>query len=332
MGRSTVYNDYLTKDWEHVGSRNKKIVKEFIQYCKSNDKSPQTIYQYEEWLKVFFCWNYRENEDKFYIDLKKRDFVNYFGYLRDLGHSPNRIASLKSALSSLSNEIELMYEDLYPNFKNQLRGLEAVHITTVREKTVLSNDDIDKILEKLINNGSYQTACYLALLCSSGSRKAEMIQMKTSFFTEEHEVFEGYMYKTPKIRAKGRGKRGKMISKYVIKPFFKPYLDKWLEERAEKDIQSEYLFVAKEKGEYIPATISTANAFAREISKILDGDFYNHCARHYFCTLLKSMKLPDDIIVEIFQWSDSSMVKVYDDTPMDAKLNQWFGKDGVKPQ
>ena len=159
-----------------------------------------------------------------------------------------------------------------------------------------------------------------------------MIQMKVSFFVPEKEVFEGYMYKTPKIRAKGHGKRGKMIEKYVIKPFFQPYLDKWLEERKEKNIDSEYLFVSSNTGEYEPATISTANSFAREISKVLGGEFYNHCARHYFCTLLKSMKLPDDIIVEIFQWSDSSMIKVYDDTPIDAKLNQWFGKDGVKVQ
>ena len=226
-----------------------------------------------------------------------------------------------------------MDEDLYPNFKNQLRGLEAVRITTVREKTVLSNEQIDNILKTLLEQGNYQVACYLALLCSSGSRKAEMIQMKLSFFDAAHEVFEGYMYKTPKIRAKGHGKRGKMIEKYVIKPFFQPYLDKWLEERKEKGIESDYLFVFMNKdGSYEQATISTANSFAREISKVLNGDFYNHCARHYFCTLLKSMRLPDDIIVEIFQWSDSSMIKVYDDTPVDAKLNQWFGKDGVKVQ
>ena len=58
MGRSTVYNNNLTDDWSKVSSENQNLVKDFIRYCKSNDKSPMTITQYEEWLKVFFCWNY----------------------------------------------------------------------------------------------------------------------------------------------------------------------------------------------------------------------------------------------------------------------------------
>ena len=63
MSRSTVYNTNLTRDWEHVSAQNRRLVRDFLQYAKANDKSPQTIQQYEEWLKVFFCWNFAENED-----------------------------------------------------------------------------------------------------------------------------------------------------------------------------------------------------------------------------------------------------------------------------
>ena len=48
MGRTTVYNDNLTQDYDKVSSQNQRLVKDFIRYCKSNDKSPQTIHQYEE--------------------------------------------------------------------------------------------------------------------------------------------------------------------------------------------------------------------------------------------------------------------------------------------
>ena len=95
MGRSTVYNNNLTIDWPNVSEANKQFVSNFVRYCKSNDKSPQTIHQYEEWLKVFFCWNYKENGDRLFVELKKRDFVYYFGWCRELGMSDNRIASLK---------------------------------------------------------------------------------------------------------------------------------------------------------------------------------------------------------------------------------------------
>ena len=329
--RSTVYHENLTKDYAKVSKENQKLVREFLQYCKSNNKSPQTIMQYESWLKVFFCWNYAENEDKFFINLKKRDFISYFGYLRDLDVSSNRVAALKSVLSALSNEIELLYEDEYPMFKNQLRSLEPVHITTVREKTVLKDEDLIKILTKLVEEKEYQAACYLALVCASGSRKAEMIQMKVNFFVPENEVFDGYMYATPLIRSKGRGKEGKRIKKYVIKEAFKPYLDLWLKEREEKHIDNEYLFVSQRGDGYVSATISTANSLAAKISTVAGVEFYSHAGRHFFATLLKSYHFPDDIIVQIFSWQSAEMVKIYDDTPMEEKLSGFF-KEFVKKE
>lgn len=324
MGRSTVYNNNLTDDWDNVRKENRKLVQDFIKYCKSNDKSPQTMHQYEEWLKVFFCWNYKENDDKFFIDLKKRDFVYYFGWCRDLGMSANRIASLKSVLSSLSSEIELLYEDEYPSFHNQLRGLEAIKISTVRPKTVISDEEMVKILEGLVEAKEYQTACYLALACASGSRKAELLQMKPEFFTEEAEVFDGYMYCTPEIRTKGSGKRGKMIKKYVIKEIFKPFFDLWMAEREKLGIKNKTLFVTKKDGEYISATISTANSFASKISKMFNIEYYSHSSRHFFCTYLKRKKLPDDVITKIFGWSSAEMVKIYSDISEEEILGEFF--------
>ncbi len=324
MGRFTVYNDNLTKDWDSVLDQNKKFVKDFIKYCKANDKSPQTLHQYEEWLKVFFCWNYSENGDKSFVKLKKRDFMYYFGWCRDLNMSANRIASLKSVLSSLSSEIELLYEDEYPNFRNQLRGLEPVHISTVREKTVISNEDMAKMLNKLVEDKMYQEACYLALACSSGCRKAELLQMKVSFFTSEKEVFDGYMYCTPPIRTKGRGRQGKILKKYVIKELFKPFFDKWMEERERLGIDLPDLFITKKDGIYVPATVSTANTIAEKISKKFGVEYYSHSSRHFFCTYLKRMKLPDDVITQVIGWANSSMIKVYSDIPEEEILGEFF--------
>lgn len=329
MARKTVYNANLTTNWTKVSKENKQFVSDFVRYCKSNDKSPQTIHQYEEWLKVFFCWNYEQNSDKLFVELKKRDFVYYFGWCRDLGMSDNRIAALKSVLSSMSSEIELLYEDVYPNFHNQLRGLEPIHVTTVRNKTIISNEEMNKILKELVEKQEYQLACYLALACASGSRKAELLQMKVSFFTEESEVFDGYMYCTPEIRAKGRGKKGKMIKKYVIKSLFKPFFDLWIKKREELGISCDNLFVTKQKGVYVPATISTANSFAAKISRIFNIDYYTHSSRHFFCTSLKNMNLPDDIIIQIIGWSENggaAMISIYDDTDRTKKIEKYFAQ------
>lgn len=324
MGRSTVYNNNITSNWENVQNDNKKLVREYLLYLKSQDRSPQTLKQYEEGIKIFFCWNYENNDDKFFINLKKRDFVYYFGWCRDLGMSANRIAFLKSVLSSLSNEIELLYEDEYPTFRNQVRSLEPIHISTVREKTVLSNEQIEKILKELVERKEYQLACYIALACSSGARKAELIQMKTTDFCKEKEVFDGYMYCTSEVRSKGRGKKGKIIKKYVIKELFKPFFDLWMEQRKELGIESEYLFVSTKERIPTPATISTANTFALNISKICGVDFYAHSARHFFCTYLRNLNLPDEVIRLIFSWESTDLLKIYDDTPVSDKLSGFF--------
>lgn len=322
--RSTVYHDDITKNYNCVSEKNRNLVKQFLNYCKSCNKSSQTITQYESWLKIFFCWNYEENEDKFFVDLKKRDFVSYFGYLRDLDVSSNRIASLKSVLSALSNEIELLFEDEYPSFKNQLRSLEPIHITTVREKTVLSNEDLVNILNKLVEQKEYQSACYLALVCASGARKAELVQMKVSFFVPENEVFDGYMYATPPIRSKGRGKEGKKIKKYVIKEAFKPYFDLWMAERERLHIESDSLFLSIKFKNIQPATISTANTFARRISEAGGVEFYSHSGRHFFATLLKRKNFPDDIVVQIFSWQSAEMLKIYNDIPPEEYMQDFF--------
>ena len=324
MGRKTVYNHNLTANYENVSEQNRKLVTDFLKYAKSLDKSPQTIHQYEEWLKVFFSWNYDENDDTFFINLKRRDFVYYFGWCREHGMSANRIATLKSVLSSLSTEIELLYEDVYPSFHNQLRALEPVHIAPVRQKTVISDADMADILQKLVDKGEYQVACYLALACASGSRKAELLQMRVDFFVPEREVFNGYMYCTPEIRTKGRGKQGKMIKKYVIKELFDPFLKLWLAKREELGITSPFLFVTKHGKDYVQATIATANNFANKVSKLFNIDYYAHSSRHFFCTYLKRMKLPDDVITQIFGWANSDMIKIYSDIPADEVLGEFF--------
>jgi len=331
MGRTTIYNNGLTENIDKISSQNKELLQSALSYYKSLDRTATTLTTYKNQLEIFFCWNYKENGDKFFIDLRKRDFINFIGYVRtELKASSSRIASFKAVLSSFSNAIEIMYDMEYPNFRNLVRNLETVIKTPVREKTVLSEEQVDEFLTKLVEDEKYQLACYLALLASSGSRKSELIQMKVRFFDENHEVFDGFMYKTDNIRSKGRGSAGKVISRYVIKPTFRPYLDLWLKEREEKGIESEYLFVTKKNGEWVPAKISTMDSFASSISKIFDIDFYNHCVRHYFCTKLKRNKLPDEIVVGILQWSSPDMVKIYNDIPQEESLSQYFDKDGFK--
>lgn len=326
MGRSTVYNDDLTKNWSEVDNKNKKLLKEFINYCVANDKSPQTCKQYEAQLKIFFCWNLTENDNKFFVDIKKRDFVNFFGWGRaDMNWSSNRLGSFRAVLSSFSNFIERILDEDYPMFRNLIKVLEPIKIEPIRDKTVIGKDDIMAGIEKLVQDGQTQEACWLALLFSSGMRKSEATQMKVAYFTTEQKiVFNGLAYATPKIRTKGHGVKGKQIPRYIFKASFDKYLNLWLEKREKLGINSEYLFVVKSEGKYIPASVSTFNSWIRRIGEEMNVDLYAHSLRHAFTTYLKKLGYPVDVIQKIQNWCSSDMVGVYVDSTNEEELDGFF--------
>lgn len=324
---ANIRNIGITKHYEDVSKQNKDLVNDYINYCYSVNKSPITIVQYREWLKVFFSWNYEFNGDKFFIELRKRDFINYIAYLRSKKMSPNRMATLISVLNSFGTMIEQLYDIEYPTYRCQTRKLEYGHKKNIKEKTILDVNDVRRMLEQLVSAGRFQCACYLAMACASGARKRELIQFKVSDFADDHLVFYGYMYRTHSMRTKGKGEDGKELNKYVIKELAYPYLKLWLDEREKKGITSEYLFVNPLKEQ---ATIDTADSLCRTISKECGVHFYSHSARHFFCTyLIKEKKFPEEIVRLIIGWESIALIKTYNDTT-DAETLQDYFKDYFK--
>lgn len=329
MGRTTVYNSGLVTDekWEQVSEENKYLLKEFNDYLKAADKSPQTIYQYNSQLKIVFVWLLENCNNKSFTDVKKREWVKFIGYLTsELQVSSNRISSMKSAMSSLSNFIETILDEDYPSFRNIIKIIPTPGKTTVREKTVLTNEQIDEGLEQLINKKKYQLACFFALLLGSGMRRAEAIQMRVDDFKEENLVLNGIWYKTRPIRTKGKGVQGKVLEKYVSKEIFQKYFDLWMQYRKEQGIQSEYLFVVFKNGNYAQASISTANSWAERIEKVLGVPFYNHACRHYWTTKEIKGGTPESIIKELQGWSGLEMVSLYNDTSTEEQLQTFYDR------
>ena len=329
MARKTVYNDDLSKEWQVVNKKNQKLLNEFIRYCISNDKSPQTCSQYESQLKVFFCWNYRENEDKFFVDIKKRELVDFFGWGREVGWSPCRLASLRAVLSSLSNYIERILDEEYPSFRNIVKVLEPIHLEAVREKTIIEKDDIMAGIERLVALGEYQYACFLSLLFSSGMRKSEAAQMKVSFFTtKKQDGLGGLAYVTPKIRTKGHGARGKQVPRYVFKETFDKYFELWLKEREKLGIEIDDLFVIKSTdGKYQPAKAQNFSHWAVKIGELIGvNSLYCHSLRHAFTTYLKRQNFPTDIVQKIQSWGSADMVARYDDRTESEELDVFFSQ------
>lgn len=335
MGRQGLYNNIVTEElWEKVNKENKVLLQDFCDYKRSSDKSLGTIHQYESVLRVFFVWNLQNNDNKFFVDIKKREFIRFFNYMvTELKSSPNRIINVRATLSSLSNYIEDILDEEYEGYRNVVLKIETVAKEPVRQKTVMTAEQVQSCLDKLVAEKKYQIACYLALAVASGARKAELLRFKCDYFKDENIVF-GCMYKTSEeIKTKGRGSRGKMLYKYTFVKQFKPYFDLWMKYRKENNIESEWLFVINREDGYGQAAVCNANTWAKTIEKYMGVPFYSHACRHYFVTTLRASGLPDKVTQKIIGWSESgagAMLAIYDDADVEDSFGDYFDENGVR--
>lgn len=333
MGRTTVYNKITNEEKiENINPENKQLTEDFLDYLSSINRSDGTIKGYKNDLDIFFVWNLEYNKDKSFIEIKKREFAKFQGYaLNKWGWSAKRVRRVKSAVSSMSNFIENILsdeDDGYENYRSVIKKIESPPNEAIREKTILSDEEVDSFLDRLLNEKQYQKACVFALAAMSGARKSELLRFKVDFFSDENLIFDGALYITPKIKTKGRGKNGKMINKYVLCDF-KKYYDLWMEERERLGVESEWLFVTKTEDGWEQMKIATLNSWARIFSNMLGVSFYFHALRHYLTSKMKRYNIPDNIVQEFFKWSSSEMINIYDDNEAVDNFGKYFSKEGI---
>lgn len=327
MGRKTQMNSLTSPELlEQVNPENKELLQEFLDYLRSMQRSEGTIFGYEHDINIAFVWALQYNDNLPFVEWKKRHIVKYQNWLlNENKNSPARIRRLKAALSSMGNFIETIWDDEYPNYRNIINKIESPANNPVREKTVLTEEDVDKVLTTLTEDKKYMKACFFALAVFGGRRKSELCRFRMDDFTPDRLVCGGALYKSKPLKTKGRG-GGKMLECYTLAKRFQPYLDAWVRERKEKGIVSEWLFPhPDDPSKHIG--ISTANSYAITFSRIAEKDLYMHSLRHRLCSYLSESGLPDSVIQQFFGWASGDMVRVYDDSSSDDKFARYF-KDG----
>ena len=329
MSRKTKMNSLTSADLlAKVNPENLRLINDYTDYLKSIQHSESTINVYTNDLQIAFVWALNHNNNKFFVDWSKRDIVAFQNWLvNENGNSPARVRRIKATLSSLSNYIESVMDDEYPEFRNIINKIKNPVNQPVREKTILSDEQIDELLKHLVEHEQFDKACLVALAVCSGRRKAELLRFKVEYFDDANLICDGALYKTSeKIKTKGRGINGKQIYCYTLAKRFKPYFDLWMDYRKKNGIESVWLFPTKENpDEHIK--ISTLNSWASSFSKILGVDFYMHSLRHSWTTGLIRAGLPETVVQQLAQWSNLDMVAVYNDCDAEEQFANYF-KDG----
>lgn len=333
MGRKTKQNRITSPELiAQINPKNIRLMEDFLEYLRSVGKAESTVKAYTSDLYIFFVWALQHASNKYFPEISKRDIVAYQNWLlRSNENSPARVRRLKSTLSSLSNYIEAILDDELPNFRSIIRKIESPVNEPTREKTVLTDEQADYLLNYLVERGKYEKACCFALARYSGRRKSELPRFKVSYFQDENIIY-GTFYKTPeRIRTKGRGVNGKMLTCYVLAKPFKPYLDLWLKQRDEMGIESEWLFPDRnDPTQSLP--ISTLNSWAETFSNILEIPVYWHSLRHFFTTSLAKENIPDSVIKTIIGWESLEMVGVYKDIDDEEEIGKYFSDGKIVGQ
>lgn len=331
LGRKTKMNDITSPELlAQVNPQNIELLNDFMDYLKSVQRSETTINAYKNDIEIAWVWCLQHNNNAFYCDWTKRNVMKYQNWLiNENGNSPARVRRLKAALSSLGNFVETVLDEEFPNFRNIINKIENPVNQPVREKTILSQEDVRDMLDILVGKKKYEMACYVALAAFGGRRKSEICRFKVSDFDDDKLVCGGSLWRSSPMRTKGRGANGKMLCVYTLAKQFRPYLDMWMEERERRGIESVWLF-PNHTDPTRQLGISTVNSWAKTLSRITGKPIYFHSLRHNYTTFLSDNGIPDSVIKDIQGWSDLSMVSVYVDRSTDDTLDMYFDQDGFK--
>lgn len=315
---------------EQINPDNMKLANRFLKNFATK-RSPNSVVSYRSNLTIFFTWNLLENDNKFFVDVKKRELMEFFDYcVTELKWGSQRFAQMHSSLSSFSRFIETFYDDEYPLFRNLLPKIEKPVKEAVRKKSVFSKDELDKLMSWLGENGKVNEQCLLATMMASGARISELGRFTVSMIDENHTAFDGlFLETTEEMRVKGRGTSGKHINRYLIKDLFLPYYKKWLPIREkimkEHGKNHDYVFITK-NGD--PAGVSTFNGWIEKWDTVLDKHLYAHSIRHFWTTYLLSFGLEKEFVQSLQSWSSDTLVDLYNDATV--KDRKWKNLDKLR--
>lgn len=328
MATRKTFRKKITSDeiYNQVDKQTRELVDDFLRDF-SIRSSPKSAAVYRSNFKIFLCWNVTNNDNIPFVEINKRQFKRFFIYgSEELQWDSARYKNVWSSLNTLSEWIEKYCDDLYPDFRNNIKKIDKVPKSYAREKSVFTKAELDGLLKWLGEQSRVQEQCLLALIMASGMRISETARMTTDLIDYDNTAFEGLFLETTKqIQTKGRGKSGKQLYKYIIKDLFVPYYDKWLPIREQilKDKGEEHnaIFIGRDGK---PVTISAFRYWMEDWDSVLNGKhWYPHAGRHFWTSYLSSIGLEKQLIQELQGWSTDTLVDLYDDNT--AKDINWKG-------
>lgn len=255
MERNNLYSNEV---YETVNKESKLVLEDYILELKAKGRAVKTIEQYVFDIKMFLCYAHENMNNKYILDMKKRDFRNFFLFMHESGKSSARINRVQS---SIRNMLEFCADDddEYEDYqRNQMKSIKSVEKQTVKEVFFLTDEQVTYLIDYLLEHNKTQKALYVSLSYDSAARRNEVIQV------EKHDFLESSM--TNKVI----GKRSKQFNLMYMNRT-REIAKKWLEERGEDDIDSLWVSYYDKKAR--PLRYETLYAWVVSFRSILEAKF-----------------------------------------------------------
>ena len=299
----------------HEGDQ--ELVDDFLE--QQSHLSDQTLKQYRSSLMIFLKWNHDKNRNKELTELKPRDGLRFQNYLLNEGLGTSAIKLRRSTVSSFYGYLEVFWSDEYPDVRNiYSKAVPSVGSVKKKEKEPLTLNEIAKITEALEEREEWQKLAYFWFSIGSGARREEVRQVLREVADYDKFVKDGdekNYYLTNKVRAKGKGREGKVRRHYITEEAME-YIQKWVRFRESNyDFDNdEHLFVtvnvSGEKVNQISA--STFNVWCNEFSEYIDGKrVHPHLLRTTRATLLSDEGVDIRAIQKLLGHEDASTTSIY---------------------
>jgi len=330
MTRGRVYNKiYSEEDWNLVNPLNKELMEDYKAELKQNQKSEGTISQYFADWKIVMLYVYRKLDNKYLLELTKRDFRRYSLWITgDLKVSNARHNRLMSALRSLLNFCEDDDEIEYDI--NTARKVKGLRKDPVKDIVFLSNEQIMKLKDELIRLEDYMLATILMLSYDSCARKNELFQVEKECFEDKERNHTNIVI-------------GKRAKKFPLLYFdaTKECAELYLKQRGNDDLKE--MWITGKGDNKTPVTLGTIYDWFVEMSNLLSKlegkkiEFNVHSLRHsslenysvgehYMC---KKLGKEDCLLLEDLQiiahHENSSVTSSYLKDKKDERLQNLFG-------
>ena len=273
---------------ENLKKENVEIYLEYLNSCKSSNwETWETTYKtYCNNFKLFLVWFKKAYKNRLLLSkdtLMEMPTIieSYRNYCRNLGNSKRTLMNKTTAISTFYAWCVRRNKIKYHPFSEKLDRLRFTEKDKVRNSYFLTTEQILTVrLYMQVENKKYdlQDRILWELFLDSACRISAIHSLKLSQLDLENGYFKDV-----------KEKEG-----YVVNAFFfnkcKELLKEWLKEREEKEIESEYLFIAKYKGKYAQMTQGAIRGRIKKLGKILGiEDLYPHTLRKTSINLINNL-------------------------------------------